>query len=444
MALSQEQVELIKSTVPVLQNHGKSITTLFYKTVLEEHPTLHNIFNQTNQENNHQAQALAGALYAYALHIDDLGVLSPTVEKICQKHISLYIQPEHYAIVGEGLLRAMGNVLGTALTPAILEAWTAAYWQLANIMIDKERVAYAESLRWTEWKDFTIIRIVPESDEISSFYPRPADGQKLPKYLAGQYISVQVDVPHFHYKQSRQYSLSDAHRESYYRISVKRESGLEPNNPAIKPHPGWVSNILHSEKKMGDVIQVSHSAGDFFWDPAEDQDCPIVLLSAGVGITPMVSILNTLVQRGSEQPISFVHGARDTYVQAFGPHVRKLAERCSNVHPVIFIKNPVDGKDIEGKHYAHDGRVSLARLIGESDLHLQDPTTKYFVCGPVSFMADTWQGLRAKGVDEDRVKMVSCRPACVDVCSADIVASYRKYLARESCPNDMRWDLQVV
>jgi nitric oxide dioxygenase len=120
MGLSQEQVQLIKATVPALQAHGQAITTLFYKTVLEEHPSLHSIFNQTNQENNHQAQALAGALYGYAVHIDDLGILSPTVEKICQKHVSLYIQPKHYAIVGEGLLRAMGSVLGSALTPEIL------------------------------------------------------------------------------------------------------------------------------------------------------------------------------------------------------------------------------------------------------------------------------------------------------------------------------------
>jgi len=405
MALSRDQVSLIKATVPVLQAHGNDITTLFYKTVLEENPSLHNIFNQTNQENNHQAQALAGALYAYASHIDDLGVLSPTVEKICQKHISLYIQPEHYAIVGEGLLRAMGEVLGSALTPEILEAWTAAYWQLANIMIDKEKTAYAESQRWTEWKDFTIIRIITESEEISSFYLRPADDLALATYLPGQYISVQLDVPQFNYKQSRQYSLSDAPGQGYYRISVKKDSGLEPGVPAAQAHPGWISNLLHSEKKVGDTVQVSCPAGEFFCDPAEDQDRPIVLLSAGVGITPMMSILNALVQRGSEQPISFIHGARESSVQAFGEHIRKVSERCANVHNVVFVKSPVAGLDVEGKHYDQAGRLSLAKLDGESDLHLHDSTTKYFVCGPDSFMADIWRGLKAMGVDEDRIKM---------------------------------------
>lgn len=416
MSLSRDQVALIEATAPILQAHGNDITTLFYKTVLDEHPVLHNIFNQTNQENNHQAQALAGALFAYASHIDDLGVLSPTIEKICQKHISLYIQPEHYAIVGEGLLRAMGHVLGTALTPAVLDAWTSAYWQLANIMIEKEKMAYAEVQRWTDWKDFAIIRITPESDEVSSFYLHPADGQALAKHLPGQYISVQLDVPQFNYKQSRQYSLSDAHRQGYYRISVKKDSGLDSDDPAAPAHPGWISNLLHAEKKVGDIVQVSHPAGDFFCDPAEDQNCPIVLLSAGVGITPMICILNTLVQRGSEQPISFIHGARRTSVQAFGQHVRKLAERCPNVHNVVFVKTPVAGLDIKGRHYDQAGRLSLAKLNGESDLYLQDPMTKYFVCGPDSFMADVWRGLKAMGVEEERIKMVSRVPLRFAAC----------------------------
>lgn len=405
MTLSHEQVELIKATVPVLQAHGKDITTLFYSNILEEHPSLHNIFNHANQENNHQAQALAGALYAYATHIDDLGVLSPTVEKICQKHVSLYIQPEHYAIVGEGLLRAMATVLGAALTPTILDAWTAAYWQLANIMIQKEQAAYDEPQRWTHWKDFTIDQKIPESGAISSFLLKPCDGQELPTYLPGQYISVQLDVPHFDYQQSRQYSLSDAPSHNHYRISVKKDSGLDSNNPAAASHPGWISNILHTQKKVGDIVQVSHPAGDFFCDPARDRDCPIVLLSAGVGITPMIAILNTLVQHDSKQPISFIHGARSTSVQAFGQHVRLQSESRQNVHTVIFVKSPIDGQDLKGEHYHQAGRLSLERLENDWDLHLNDPTTKYFVCGPDEFMADIWRGLRSKAVTEDRIKM---------------------------------------
>lgn len=300
----------------------------------------------------------------------------------------------------------MATILGAALTPAVLDAWTAAYWQLANIMIEKEKAAYDEPQRWTTWKDFKIDRIVPESDEISSFFLEPCDGQQLPDYLPGQYLSVQVDVPQFHYQQSRQYSLSDAPRQDCYRISVKKDSGLDPTDPTAPSHPGWVSNILYSEKRAGDIVQVSCPAGDFFWDPTKDQNCPIVLLSAGVGITPMVSILNTLVQRHSKQPISFIHGSRNTSVQAFGQHIRRQAQEHENIHAVTFIKSPVEGQDVKCKHYHQSGRLSLEKLDSELDLYLRDPTTKYFVCGPDRFMVDVKRDLKALGVEGDSIRMV--------------------------------------
>jgi nitric oxide dioxygenase len=99
MSLTPEQVQIVRSTVPVLKAHGNDITTHFYKTLLDEIPDLHNIFNTANQANGFQPRALAGSLYAYASHIDDLGALSPAVERICQKHASLYVKPGHYKIV---------------------------------------------------------------------------------------------------------------------------------------------------------------------------------------------------------------------------------------------------------------------------------------------------------------------------------------------------------
>lgn len=122
MGLTSDQVSLIKSTVPILSQYGKIITTTFYDNMLSEHPELNNIFNRTSQANGQQASALAGSLYAYASYIDDLGVLAPAVEKIVQKHVSLYVQPEQYDIVGSYLLKAMKTVLGDALTEEIQTA----------------------------------------------------------------------------------------------------------------------------------------------------------------------------------------------------------------------------------------------------------------------------------------------------------------------------------
>jgi nitric oxide dioxygenase len=111
MSLTPKQIQIVRSTVPVLKVHGNEITTRFYKTLLDDIPELHNTFNTTNQTSGSQQRALTGFLCAYASHIDDLGSLSPAVESICQKHASLYVKPGHYKIVGKYLLRAMGDVL---------------------------------------------------------------------------------------------------------------------------------------------------------------------------------------------------------------------------------------------------------------------------------------------------------------------------------------------
>lgn len=405
MPLTPEQVQIVRSTVPVLKAHGNDITTHFYKTVLDEIPALNNIFNTANQANGFQPRALAGSLYAYASHIDDLGALSPAVEKICQKHASLYVQPEHYKVVGEYLLRAMGDVLGAALTPDILNAWEAAYWQLANIFIGKESQIMEQAGGWTDWRDFRIAKKVKESDEITSFYLEPVDGKSLPSYKPGQYLSVKTTVPKLNYMQPRQYSLSDKPSPHYYRISVKREAGLPANEPEAVVHPGYISNVLHDLRNEGDILSVSHPAGEFFLDPEVDTESPVVLLSAGVGLTPMISILNTLLRRGSTRLISFIHGARSTSVQAFGDHVRDVAKQHSNVTTSFFIGTPKEQQDVEGEHYNHVGRVKLEVLDRSKHLFLENTQTKYFICGPEGFMSAMEKQLISLGVGQDRIKM---------------------------------------
>jgi nitric oxide dioxygenase len=405
MSLTPEQVQIVRSTVPVLKAHGNDITTHFYKTLLDEIPDLHNIFNTANQVNGFQPRALAGSLYAYASHIDDLGALSPAVERICQKHASLHVKPEHYKIVGEYLLRAMGDVLGAALTKDILDAWEAAYWQLANIMISKEGQIKEASGGWNDWRDFRIAKKIKESNEITSFYLEPVDGKALPSYKPGQYISVMTTVPKLNYLQPRQYSLSDKPNPGHYRISVKKEAGLPATEPEAVVHPGYISNVLHDLRNEGDVLSVSHPAGEFFFDPGVDKDSPLVLLSAGVGLTPMISILNTLLERGSTQYISFIHGARKTSVQAFGSYIRDVVKQHDNVTASFFIGAPDAERDIEGVHYHHTGRVRLDVLDRTKDLCLNDSNAKYFICGPQGFMSAMEKQLLDSGVGQERIKM---------------------------------------
>ncbi|KAF1950922.1 globin-like protein [Byssothecium circinans] len=406
-ALTPEQASIIKATVPVLAEHGVAITTKFYADVISSNPVLKNIFNNTHQATGHQARALAGALYAYAANIDDLGVLSPAIELICHKHVSLVIKPEMYDIVGTYLLKNMKLVLGDAATEEIMDAWGEAYWQLANTMIEREKVMYEETAYWKEWQDFKIAKKEKESEEITSFYFEPVDQSlKLPVFKPGQYISVNIFIDELDggVWQARQYSLSDAPGKSYLRISVKKEPAVEIGEPKHMAHPGYLSNILHDRKEVGDVVRLTHPFGDFFFEEKDGgKQEPVVLISAGVGLTCLMSILKSLVEEHSSRPISWIHGARDNKTRAFKTQVDGFAAANKNLHTLYFSSSP-KGDEVEGKDYSIKGRVDLGK-VGKDVLFTDNDKTQYFVCGPTQFMLDTEEKLKNLGVSSDRIKV---------------------------------------
>ncbi|GKT49733.1 flavohemoprotein [Colletotrichum spaethianum] len=414
MGLTQDQINIVKSTAPVLKVHGETITTLFYKDMIDTHPELKNVFSLRNQASGEQPRALAQSVLAYASYIDDLPRLKAAVERIAHKHASLYIRPEQYDIVGTHLMKAIGEVLGDALTPEIAEAWTAAYGQLAQVFIGREDEMYREAGPWTNWRKFKIIRRIDESDSVTSFYLAPSDGRlPLPKYQPGQYISVQVPVPQLGgITQPRQYSLSDAaSKGDYYRISVKREATLvdAPQDDVSKGLvPGLVSNLLHNDFQVGDEVEVSHPRGDFFLDTAQDDkaDVPLVLLSAGVGATPLMSILNTVLSPESKtpnRPIKWVHVARNSGNLVFAKHIRNLTRERENVSAHIFL-NEVKPGDQKGQEYDYEQHLDLTKLPQE-ELGLSDNRTEYYVCGPRDWMLKVRLVLEGLGVERARVKL---------------------------------------
>ncbi|KAI1343745.1 globin-like protein [Xylariaceae sp. FL0016] len=392
--LTQDQIATVKATAPVLKEHGTTITSLFYKNMLAAHPELHNVFNMANQASGVQPRALANAVFAYATYVDDLAQLRAVVERIAHKHASLSIQPDHYPIVGKYLLEAVATVLGDACTPQIAEAWTAAYACLADVFISREQQIYAAFENWKGWRRFRIQKKVPESSEITSFFLAPEDGRPLPSFLPGQYVSIQLSIPQLGYMQPRQYSLSESPRSDYYRISVKKEKGKDIDIA------GLVSNLLHENYKEGDIVELTHPTGEFFAQP--DEDGPIVLISAGVGITPMISILNTMVENKSSRPVLLVHGAHSTEVRAFKEHLTRACEK-PNVNATAFLSAP-QSHEVKGVDYDFEGRMSLAKLDMKT-LHIEDPNTNYYICGPTGFMKDTQATLVEQGVSETRVHL---------------------------------------
>lgn len=142
--LSQRHLEIVKSTMPALAQHGEEITRVFYANMLGENPELMSQFSAADQKSGAQQSRLAQSILAYVANLDRLENLGPAVEKIAHRHVQTHVTPEQYPLVGRYLLQAMKIVLSDAITPEVLEAWTAAYQQLADVMIAREKQIYAE------------------------------------------------------------------------------------------------------------------------------------------------------------------------------------------------------------------------------------------------------------------------------------------------------------
>ncbi|WP_054710095.1 globin domain-containing protein [Bacillus sp. JCM 19041] len=179
--LSEQQVKLIKLSVPVLKEHGLTITKQFYADLFQAHPELLNMFNHANQKQDKQQQALANTLYAAAANIENLGELLPVVKQIAHKHRSLQVKPEHYPIVGKHLIEAIKKVLGPAATDELLDAWATAYGIIADVFISVEEELYKEASenRWEGFRRFIVQRKEQETEAVMSFYLVPEDGKIL-------------------------------------------------------------------------------------------------------------------------------------------------------------------------------------------------------------------------------------------------------------------------
>lgn len=390
--LNQKTIDIIKSTVPVLEVHGEQITTVFYKTMFENHPELLNIFNHANQKQGRQQRALAGTVYAAAKYIDNLEAILPVVTQIAHKHRSLGIKPEHYPIVGKHLLLAIKEVLGDAATEEIINAWGEAYNVIADAFISVEAEMYdaaaSQTGGWDGFREFFVAKKVEESEVITSFYLKPADGKEIADFKPGQYISIKLEIEGEQFTHIRQYSLSDAPRKEYYRISVKKEAGM--------PTPdGMVSNYLHSSVDEGASLFLSAPAGDFFLDT--DKDNPVVLLSGGVGLTPMVSMLNTVASLKPEKEVTFIHAAANGKVHALRDEVQAAAEKAK-VKPYVFYDAPTE-EDRENGRFDVEGYITKDWLKANVDLEAAD----FYFCGPLPFMKAINTSLKELGVSEDRI-----------------------------------------
>lgn len=254
-----------------------------------------------------------------------------------------------------------------------------------------ELASIAATCVWSGYRPFVVEQRVRESETISSFYLAPDDGQPLPPFKPGQYVTFRLEIPGRENPLFRNYTLSDKPDPARYRVTVKREPGTD------RCPPGVGSSYFHEKVHRGTRLWMSAPQGEFHLDPGEA--APVALISAGVGLTPMISMLNAIVASGVERPVWFVHGARNGREHAMGEHVRHLACDRDNVHVHVCYSRPTDS-DRQGRDYDTVGQVDgafLQRLLPHQDI-------TFYLCGPGQFMEGLRDALLGWGVDMQRIR----------------------------------------
>ncbi|MES4909104.1 MULTISPECIES: globin domain-containing protein [unclassified Streptomyces] len=387
--LSAQSVPVVRATLPTVGASLNTITELFYRRMFEERPELlRHLFNRANQVNGAQREALAGSVAAFATLLLERPDERPDaiLSRIAHKHVSLGITADTYTLVGRHLLAAVAEVLGDAVTPRVAAAWDEVYWLMANALIAMEARLYAQaSVRDGDvWRRMDIAERHQESPDAVSLVLRRPDTLPTTAFRPGQYISVRVELPDGTH-QIRQYSLSSAPGRKTWRITVKRESSADGTAP-----DGEVSTWLHAHANPGRTLEVSLPAGDLV---LPDADTPLLLASAGIGITPMLSMLDHLALTGSTRPVTVIHADRTPAGRVHRDEQAELVDRLPRATLHLWYENNAD------QHPAPNVSPGRATL---DDLALPQDTTAY-LCGPLPFMRAVRGELLHKGLHPSAV-----------------------------------------
>lgn len=382
--LDAQTIATIKSTIPLIVKTGPALTAHFYDRMFSLHPELKDIFTMSHQSNGAQREALFNAICAYATNLENLPAILPAVEKIAQKHVSLNIRPEHYPIVGENLLATIDEMFNPG--KEVLDAWGAAYQVLADVFINREEQIYQQKEHekggWRGLRAFKIKHKIKQSDVIISLELEPEDSLDIKPYQAGQYLSIYIRDKRLTNQEIRQYSLTQSSNNKTYRIAVKREEH------------GILSNFLHDHVHEGDTLQVAVPSGDFYLDISPTT--PVTLISAGVGLTPMLSMLHTL----SEHPanVNWLHATEHGGVHAFKDEIKQAGNQIKQYQQAVWYRTPRQ-TDTINKDYQYEGLMTL-KLIKN---WLTIPDMHFYFCGPLPFMQSIAKQLLALGVANDKL-----------------------------------------
>ena len=279
----------------------EEIAKRFYKHMFDARPDLlDGLFNRGNQADGRQQQALAGSIAAFATYLVDKPDQLPDhlLSRVAHKHVSLGLSPDQYQIVHDHLFWAIVDVLGDAVTPEVAAAWDEVYWLMGNMLINKERGLYGAVHLSPEtiWRTWRVAQRIQETADVVTFVVERTDERDVKPSLPGQYVTIKMPMKDGVH-QPRQYSLTRADDGQHRHFAVKRVHGLATPD-------GEMSNLLHQDVHVGDEVVLSAPFGDVV---LEYTDRPLVLASAGIGITPMAGMLSHLVKAGSQRQVMLLH-----------------------------------------------------------------------------------------------------------------------------------------
>jgi ferredoxin-NADP reductase/predicted pyridoxine 5'-phosphate oxidase superfamily flavin-nucleotide-binding protein len=252
----------------------------------------------------------------------------------------------------------------------------------------------AEALR-DSWRTLQVSRIEDESSQIRSFYLAPTDGAGLPVFQAGQHLPIRLQLPGSAAPLIRTYSLSSAPSDNFFRISVKRD--------------GAVSNHLHEHLQVGDLLEARAPQGRFVVDASERR--PLVLLAAGVGVTPLLSMLREVLYQGKRlrhtRPTYFVQSARSLAELPFKDELEQLTGTADDALHVLRLLSQPAADAREGQGFELAGRIDIKLL--KALLPFDD--FDFYLCGPSAFTQDLYDGLRALRISDERIHAETFGPS---------------------------------
>lgn len=387
LQLSQESEAIVGATAGVVAEHAEAITREFYPAMFAAHPELLRVFNRANQAIGEQPKALAASVVAFAVQLIDPDApdFTPVMRRIAHKHVSLGIKAREYTIVGKYLLDAVGTVLGDAITPEVRAAWDEVYWLFGVSLIAEEAKLYALGGTDPEqpWRRYRVVERFEESDEVFSLLIVPVDGL-VPSHHTGQYVAIAVDFPDGS-RQPRQYTISSGPGGEALRVTIKRVRGVDG------APDGQVSTWLSENAQPGAILDVSQPAGDVVLD---ESDAPLVLVSAGIGITPIAAILEDLSRRQPQRTVRLFHADRAHGTHALYSSLRRQVLAMSDARAQEWYEEAAE--EAPTLHPALPGFMDLTAVELPSDATV-------FMCGPLPFMQAMRQTLIRRGIPGDRI-----------------------------------------